>query len=142
LDVQGSSRELFFEVHGPPTSVYAFGATAVAVPLVDFARTLGFRCTVVDARPRFASPERFGDSTEIRVGIPSEIAAELPLGPSSAVILLAHDYKYDVPVLREVLRREDVGYVGLLGSRRRGDAILQFLREDGVPEEALRRIHV
>jgi xanthine dehydrogenase accessory factor len=142
VEAEGNSHELFFEVHGPATHVYIFGATAVAVPLVELARGLGFRCTVVDARPRFASAERFADTAEILVGIPSEIAAGLPLGPSSAVILLAHDYKYDVPVLREVVGREDIGYVGLLGSRRRGDAILQFLREGGVPETALRRIHV
>jgi xanthine dehydrogenase accessory factor len=141
VEAAGAARELFFEVHGPARSLLVFGATAVAIPLVQLATTLGFECTVVDARPRFASRERFPDAADLRVGIPSEIAAELPLGPAASVVLLAHDYKYDVPVLREVLRRE-VGYVGLLGSRRRGAAIVEFLREGGVAEESLRRIHV
>jgi xanthine dehydrogenase accessory factor len=141
VELGDTVRELFFELHGPAASLYVFGATAVAIPLAELASTLGFRCTVIDGRPRLAAPERFPATTDLRVGIPSEIAEGLSLGPSSAVVLLAHDYKYDLPVLREVLRRE-VGYVGLLGSRRRGDAILGFLRDEGIPEEALRRIHV
>jgi xanthine dehydrogenase accessory factor len=54
---------------------------------------------------------------------------------------VAHDYKYDLPVLRHALTT-DVGYIGMLGSRRRGDAILRMLREEGVAEEALARIRV
>ena len=141
LQDEGSSLEAFFELHGPRPSLVVVGATAVAVPLVKLARELGLRSVVVDARPRFASPERFSQADEIHVGIPSEIASQLSLGPFDSVILLAHDYKYDLPVLREVLRR-DVGYIGLLGSRRRGEAILDFLRHDGFTDEQLARIHV
>ena len=57
------------------------------------------------------------------------------------MILVAHDYKYDLPILHHVLS-SPVGYIGVLGSRRRGQGLLKFLREDGVPEEALRRIRV
>jgi xanthine dehydrogenase accessory factor len=56
-------------------------------------------------------------------------------------VLVAHDYKYDLPVLRHALAGE-VGYIGMLGSRRRGDAILRMLREEGVSEESLARIRV
>jgi xanthine dehydrogenase accessory factor len=140
VEAEGALVEAFFEVHGPAARLVVFGATAVTVPLVSLARTLGYHTVVVDSRPRFATPERFPHAGELRVGIPSEIAAEMALGPDTSVVLLAHDYKYDVPVLREVLRH-DVAYVGLLGSRRRGTAILDFLREE-VPEEQLRRIHV
>jgi xanthine dehydrogenase accessory factor len=73
--------------------------------------------------------------------MPSEIVKTLPLYSSTAVILVAHDYKYDLPILRHVLS-SPVGYIGVLGSRRRGEGLWQFLREDGVPEEALRRIRV
>jgi xanthine dehydrogenase accessory factor len=73
--------------------------------------------------------------------MPSEIVKTLPLSSSTAVILVAHDYKYDLPILRHVLS-SPVGYIGVLGSRRRGEGLRQFLREDGVPEEALRRIRV
>jgi xanthine dehydrogenase accessory factor len=141
VEAKGEAIEVFFEVHVPAASLVVFGATSVAMPLVTLARTLGYHTVVVDARPRFATRERFPDARELRVGIPSEIAESLPLGPASAVVVLAHDYKYDLPVLRVVLRR-DVGYIGLLGSQRRGRAILDFLAADGFGDDGLQRIHV
>jgi xanthine dehydrogenase accessory factor len=57
------------------------------------------------------------------------------------VVLVAHDYKYDLPVLRHVLG-SNVGYVGMLGSRRRGETILRMLREEGVTADRLARIRV
>ncbi|MBO0727138.1 MAG: XdhC family protein, partial [Blastocatellia bacterium] len=57
------------------------------------------------------------------------------------VVLTAHDYKYDIPVLKTVLKTE-AAYVGLLGSKRRGQAILKFLKESGVDEQALERVRV
>ena len=113
----------------------------MAMLLVQLARPLGFYTIVVDSRPRFATPERFPATDTLLVGIPSEIVKGLPLSASTAVILVAHDYKYDLPILRHVLS-SPVGYIGVLGSRRRGEGLLKFLREDGVPEEALRRIRV
>jgi xanthine dehydrogenase accessory factor len=56
-------------------------------------------------------------------------------------VLVAHDYKYDIPVLEAVLRT-DAGYIGLLGSSRRGEAIRDFLREQGITDEQLARINV
>jgi xanthine dehydrogenase accessory factor len=96
---------------------------------------------VVDGRPRLATRDRFPDADELVVGIPSEVTRRVPLRSSSAVVLVAHDYKYDLPVLRHVLTTP-AGYVGLLGSRRRGEAILKLLREDGLDETALARIRV
>lgn len=131
----------FYEVHGPAATLVVVGAGAVALPLVSLAATLGLRTVLVDGRERFATRERFPSADEILVGIPSEIVSALPLSSSTWVVLVAHDYKFDLPVLREVLQR-DVGYIGLLGSRRRGKAILDFLAGDGIPADQLRRIHV
>jgi xanthine dehydrogenase accessory factor len=96
---------------------------------------------VVDGRPRLATRERFPDVDELLVGIPSELVRGVPLRPTTALVLVAHDYKYDLPVLRHALSGE-VGYIGMLGSRRRGDAILRMLREEGVSDESLGRIRV
>jgi xanthine dehydrogenase accessory factor len=133
--------EAFFEVHAPPTSLFVFGAGAVAIPLVQLAAVLGLRTVLVDGRPRFANRERFPAADELHVGIPSEIAESLPFNPTSLVVLVAHDYKYDIPVLKAVLQR-GVAYIGLLGSRRRGKAILDYLAEDGIPPEQLQQIRV
>ena len=114
-------------------------ASAVAIPLVTFAKTLGFRTIVVDGRARFASRERFPDADDIRVGIVSEIAGQMQFGPTTPVVLVAHDYKIDVPVLEKALS-SDAPYIGLLGSRRRGATILQMLRDAGVDASQLARV--
>src|SRR5207247_114803 len=66
---------------------------------------------------------------------------DYPLVPSTALVLVAHDYKYDLPVLTHALST-DVGYIGMLGSSRRGTTILHHLAEDGVTPAALARVHV
>ena len=136
-----TTARVFVEVHTPPATLIIVGASHMAMLLVQLARPLGFHTIVVDSRPRFATPERFPETDTLLVGIPSEIVKTLPLYSSTAVILVAHDYKYDLPILRHVLS-SSVGYIGVLGSRRRGEGLLKFLHEDGVPDEALRRIRV
>lgn len=137
----GAEHRLYFELHAPALTLTVFGATHVAMPLVQLAHTLGMRTCVIDGREHFATPERFPEADEIRVGMPSELAEQLTLGPTSLVVLLSHDYKYDLPVLRAVLN-SDAAYVGLLGSARRGKAMLEFLADDGVPAEQLQRVRV
>ena len=137
----GEAVKVFVEVHLPPPTLLVVGGSHVAMPLVTLARSLGYRTVVVDGRPRLATRARFPDVDELLVGIPSEIVRGIPLRPTTALVLVAHDYKYDLPVLRHALSGE-VGYVGMLGSRRRGDAILRMLREEGIPETSLGRIRV
>lgn len=139
VTADGVEHRLYFEVYAPPLTLVIFGATHVAMPLVELARPLGIRSVVVDGRERFATRARFPLADDIRVGMPSEIATELHLGPTSLVVLLAHDYKYDLPVLRAVLET-NAAYIGLLGSKRRGGALLQFLAEEGVAATQLARV--
>lgn len=140
--IEGQGRfQVFIEVFGPSLPLLIFGGSHVAIALVSFAKMLGFRTVVVDGRPRFANRERFPEADEVIEGIPSEVAERLAMGPTTAVVLLAHDYKYEVPVLKRALAT-DVLYIGLLGSRRRGRAILDLLREQGVEEQQLRRVRV
>jgi xanthine dehydrogenase accessory factor len=145
---RGTSRTLllegvraFVEVFAPPAQLLVVGAGHVAMPLTSLARTLGYRTIVLDGRPRFATRERFPDVDELRIGIPSELVHEYALTPETALILVAHDYKYDLPVLRHALSSK-AGYIGMLGSARRGATILQFLREEGVAEDVLARVRV
>jgi len=136
-----TTARVFVEVHTPPATLIIVGASHMAMLLVQLARLVGFHTVVVDSRPRFATRERFPATDALLVGIPSEIVQTLPLSAATAVILVAHDYKYDLPILRHVLS-SPVGHIGVLGSRRRGEGLLKFLREDGVPDEALQRIRV
>jgi xanthine dehydrogenase accessory factor len=141
VTVSGQAHRLYFEVYAPPLTLVIFGATHVAMPLVELSLPLGIKSIVVDGRDRFANRERFPLASEIRVGMPSEIAESMALGPSSLVAVLAHDYKYDLPVLRAVLAT-DAAYIGLLGSRARGRALLQYLADEGVTPEQLQRVRV
>ena len=135
------SVPVFFEVHGPPPTLIVFGASHVAMPLVSLAHDLGLKTIVVDGRPRFATRERFPDVDKLLIGIPSEIAETLSYTSSTFVVLTAHDYKYDLPVLKVVLPARPA-YVGLLGSKRRGAAIKEFLREGGMEPSLLDQLHV
>ena len=131
----------FVEVVAPAALLLVVGAGHVAMPLTSLARTLGYRTVVIDGRPRFATAERFPDVDELKIGIPSELVRDYPFIPSTALVLVAHDYKYDLPVLRHALAT-DVGYIGMLGSSRRGATILRYLAEEGVDEATLARVHV
>jgi xanthine dehydrogenase accessory factor len=135
------SAPVFFETHGPPPTLIVFGASHVAMPLVSLAHDLGLKTIVVDGRPRFATRERFPDVDELLIGIPSEISETLAYTSSTYVVLTAHDYKYDLPVLKVVLPARPA-YVGLLGSKRRGAAIKEFLRDAGMDQSLLDQLHV
>jgi xanthine dehydrogenase accessory factor len=126
----------FAELHQPATTLAILGAGPVAPPLIELAGALGMRTLVVDPRAKIANAIT---ADEVRVGDAATAAAEL--SGNTAVVLLAHDYKYDLPILRSLLRG-NVPYIGLLGSRRRGKALLEFLESEGFSSEKLARIRV
>jgi len=136
----GTSRKLFFDRQAPATRIVIVGAGQIAMSLTKMARELDIRTIVVDGRDRYATRERFPDADEIRVGMPSEIVASIAPTKRTAVVLIAHDYKYELPVLRALLRSR-VGYLGMLGSKKRGVAVRALLREEGFTDEELDRIH-
>ncbi len=141
LALPPQTTRVFVEVHTPPATLVFVGANQVAMVLAQLARPLGFHTIVVDSRPRFATPERFPTVDTLLEGIPSDLVKTLPLSTGTAIVLVTHDYKYDLPILRYVLS-SPAYYVGVLGSRQRGEGLRQFLREAGVAEAALQRMRV
>jgi xanthine dehydrogenase accessory factor len=141
IDSADRRATLFFELHGPATTLVLFGAGQVAMPLVAFAKELGWNVILVDARERYATRDRFPNADEIRIGALGEIAEQLRYDASTIVIVVAHDYKFELPVLRVVLAQHPA-YIGLLGNRRRGRALLEFLAADGFDAASLARVHV
>ncbi|HKV51990.1 MAG TPA: XdhC family protein [Gemmatimonadaceae bacterium] len=141
IDAGGRRAALFFELHGPATTLVIFGAGQVAMPLARFAKALGWKTVLIDARDRYATRDRFPDADEIHIGALGEIAARMRYDASTIVVLVAHDYKFELPVLRAVLAQHPA-YIGLLGNRRRGRALLDFLAADGFDAESLARVHV
>lgn len=124
---------------GSTRTVVIVGGSEIAVALARIAKTIDVRVVIVDGREHLANTERFPDVDDIRCGIPSEIVADLGLTPEVALVLVSHEYKYDLPVLRAALV-SDVGYVGMLGGKKRRESIKDMLRADGLPESALDRL--
>jgi xanthine dehydrogenase accessory factor len=141
MSVEGSSAELFVHVHAPQPAIVVVGATDVAATLVQLAKPLGFTTTVIDGRERFANRERFPAVDRLLVGMPSDLVGTVPLTASTALVLLSHDFKYDLPVL-EIALRSPVGYVGVLGSRRRANAVRDFLSSIGASADDVARVRI
>jgi len=138
LTAASPAIDAFFEVHGRGPLLVIVGSGAISGPLSRMARELGMYVVVVEGRERFAD-ERGHDADEVLSGMPSELVAAREYDASSAIVVVAHDHKFDVPVLRAALET-GAGYVGMLGSRRRAGAILDLLRESGQEEDSVRRI--
>jgi xanthine dehydrogenase accessory factor len=135
----GGELEIFIESYPPPPVMFIVGAVHIAIPLVTFAKTLGFRTVVVDARGAFATEERFTHADELVLAWPDE-ALEGRLNSNSYVVLLTHDPKLDDPAILLALR-SPARYIGALGSPKTHARRLERLREEGMTEEQLARLH-
>ena len=137
-----SDEELtvFVETFAPRPDLYIIGAIDFAGALATVGRFLGYRVTVCDARERFATPVRFPDAHEVINDWPHRFLAAAPITASTAICVLTHDARFDVPALAAALG-SPAGYVGAMGSRRTHDDRLRRLEEHGVPAEQLRRLH-
>ncbi len=139
FDLGGHIVDVFFETLAPRPKLVVVGAVHVAIPLVRFARTLGFRTIVIDPRGTFATPERFAEADELIVEWPEQALARVGLNETSYIAALAHDLKIDVPALSIGLRSR-ARYIGVLGSRRTHDKRILALREAGHSEAEIARI--
>ncbi|MGP4006947.1 XdhC family protein [Streptomyces sp. 4N124] len=131
---------LLVHTRAPRPRMLIFGAGDFAAALSRAGAFLGYRVTVCDARPVFATPGRFPYADEVVVDWPHRYLAGTEVDARTAVCVLTHDAKFDVPLLRQALSLP-VGYVGAMGSRRTHDHRLGLLREAGVPETHLARLH-
>ncbi|MER7407166.1 XdhC/CoxI family protein [Streptomyces sp. NPDC000070] len=126
-------------VHASRPRMLVFGAVDFAAALSRAGAFLGYRVTVCDARPVFATEARFPDADEVVVDWPHRYLEHTEVDARTAICVLTHDAKFDIPLLRLALDLP-VGYIGAMGSRRTHDERLRLLREAGVPEERLARL--
>ena len=135
---QGEGMEVFVAGHAPRPRMIVFGAIDFAASLTRQADLLGYRVTVCDARPVFATRARFPAADEVVVDWPHRyLAAQEALGAidsRTAICVLTHDPKFDVPALEVALRLPRVGYVGAMGSRRTHFDRLDRLHRAGLTE--------
>ncbi len=142
-DGSAAPVELFVESHRPPAHLVVCGANAFGQALVAAARPLGHRLTVCDPRPAFADPASFPGAEVVRAWPHHFLAGAAEAGDidsRSMVCVLTHDPKVDVPALTLALGL-DVAYVGAMGSRRSDRDRRAALRDAGVDEDALARLH-
>jgi len=132
-------RTVFADVFGSPPRLFVYGAIDTAEALCAGAKLLGWRTVVADARPRFATPERLPSADEILVEWPDEALARVAPDAATAIVVLTHDDKFDLPMIRGALSSEAF-YIGWIGSRRNQARRRGLLLEDGVTEEELERV--
>jgi xanthine dehydrogenase accessory factor len=130
----------FFLPFLPRPDMYVFGAVDHAAALARIGRLLGYRVTVCDPRARFATHERLPEADEVVVDWPDRFLARAPIDERTAICVLTHDHKIDVPALRAALA-SPAAYVGAMGSRRTNEERARLLADEGVGEEALARLH-
>lgn len=132
--------DIFFDVLPPRPELIIVGAVHVAIPLVEFGNTMGFRTLVVDPRGAFATPERFSNADQLIRSWPAEALAEIGLHEGSFVVVLSHDLKIDLPALEAAIR-SPARYIGALGSKKTHAKRIARLEEQGFDSEQIARIH-
>lgn len=131
--------EIVLEVFAPPPQMVIFGAVDFTAALARVAKILGYRVTVCDARPIFATEARFPMADEVVVDWPDRYLEKIKdsLGERDAVCVLTHDPKFDIPAITKALET-NVGYIGAMGSRRTHRERTQRLIDAGVSVEELK----
>lgn len=121
--------------------VLVFGAGHVGAAIARAAAAAGFRVVVVDDRPEFADPSRFGDGVAVSCAGVDEALATHALTSSDAVVIATRGHRHDAVILSKVAA-SPADYVGLLGSKRKKAVVTRALLASGVPEAALARVKV
>jgi xanthine dehydrogenase accessory factor len=137
--IQLEDRTVFADVFADPPRLFVYGAVDTAEALCAAAKLLGWRTIVADARPRFATAQRIPSADELLVVWPDEALAAVAPDAATAVVVLTHDDKFDLPMVEGALAT-DAFYVGWLGSRRNQERRRGLLVEAGVAEDELDRI--
>jgi xanthine dehydrogenase accessory factor len=137
--LEAEGKRVFAEVYAPPPRLFVYGAVDTAESLCRLARELGWHTIVADARAKFATEERIPSADELIVEWPEEALAEIEPDHATAVVVLTHDDKFDVPALKAALGTEAF-YIGALGSRRNQERRRERLLDEGVEESELERI--
>ena len=140
FETTSAAATFFLEVFPRPPRLIIFGAGQIAVALVPLAKALGYHVIVADGRKAFLDPDRFPAADELILAWPEETFAMIGLDASCYVCLLSHDPKFDEPALQVALR-SPARYVGAIGSKKTQVARRERLRELGLEQSDIARLH-
>ncbi|BBX32054.1 MULTISPECIES: XdhC family protein [Mycolicibacterium] len=141
---RGEGMDVFVASFAPRPRMLVFGAIDFAAAVARQGSLLGYRVTVCDARPVFATQARFPTADEVVVEWPNRYLAQQAAAGAidgrTVICLLTHDPKFDVPLLEVALRLPAIGYIGAMGSRRTHDDRIARLREAGLTDDEIGRL--
>lgn len=129
--VYGNGHTCFIELLQPAVSLIIFGAGNDAIPMVQFASVLGWQVTLVDGRANYAVPERFPLAKKILIAKPGQALSQLFFDERTVMVLMTHNYNYDVAILRQLLPLQ-LSYVASLGPKKRLQRMLYELQNEGI----------
>jgi len=124
--------DVFIEVIHPPVLLNIAGAGNDVMPLVNMAAVLGWDVTIFDGRPNLLTKERFPLASKLIHSKPENILSHIEPDYNTVFALLTHNYNYDLQVLKAIIV-QNIPYVGVLGPKKKLDAILQSLKDEGIP---------
>ena len=125
----------------PARTLYCLGAGHVAIPIARLAASVGFKVIVIDDRAEFASSDRFPEAAEVRVIEDFNRAFDPDsIDQDDFIAIFTRGHRYDKEVVEQALKTK-AGYIGLMGSKKKRDAIYQALRENGFSDADLARVH-
>jgi xanthine dehydrogenase accessory factor len=136
----GEGELVFVESYAPRPDLYIFGASDHVAALVTMGKFLGYRVTVCDPRTTFMTRDRFPDADELALEWPDRFLENAPVDARTAICMMTHDLKFDVPALKRALA-SNAGYIGAIGSEKTRTERDARLRDEGVGEADLARLH-
>ena len=136
----GDAYEVLIEVVEPPATLLVVGGGHIGRSLAKFGAETGFSSVVLDDRPEYADPERIPEADRVICADFEETLRDFAINQNTYIVMVTRGHKQDELSLRQVVTRP-AAYVGMIGSRRRTAAVLQHLESEGVPREALDRVH-
>jgi xanthine/CO dehydrogenase XdhC/CoxF family maturation factor len=138
----GADDSVLYQFIPPPIQLLIVGAGNDVQPLADMAFLLGWKIVVLDGRPAYATPQRFPKADKTILSKSADILSAVRIDEQTAVVLMTHNYNYDVAALEQFLRT-DCPYIGVLGPRKKLHKMLDELATNGIdiPADALHKIH-
>jgi len=135
----GDGQKVFVESYAPRPNLYLFGASDHVAALVPVGKQLGYRVTVCDPRTVFLTKERFPDADELSDEWPDQFLSHAPIDARTAICLMTHDLKFDVPALKLAFA-SNAGFIGAMGSEKTRADRTERLREEGIGEAEMARL--
>lgn len=143
MEFDGDKLYAFVQKHQPPVNLVLVGAGNDAQVLAQQAELLGWKVIITDGRPTHASKERFVGSCQVIVAKPEETLQNIKIDQRTCFVLMSHNYNYDLAVLKLLLGKTEIPYIGILGPLKKYERMLNELANDGieVSKDDLNKIH-